>query len=148
MDHGVAPGEQIPFTDDLLHRQIPFSWTQQGRPCEYAFRPGQRDDGELSVSWGKLVAPREAYERHISNGYKSDAVFSLTVGEFQVEELPSQFKPVEENPAHAIVSYKHIPTKADQKVKSFRLREHAISRGATYLPDNSLLSERPTEPEN
>ena len=139
MDHGIAPGGIINLNGDLLHRQVPASWMDGGRPCEHAFRPRPSDDDDgLSVYWGRLINAKDSYVLHIANKCQSASVYSLSVGECQMVDLPVYFEPIENNPTHSLINFKGVPTtKSSRKAKSIMLREYALSRGATHLPGGS-----------
>jgi len=149
MTHGLRPGDRIAACEDLIHRQIPATWFDAGRPCEHAFRPNENDAGELSVYWGRLITPEESFRLHLKNNLKSVGVYSISVSECGSIDLPVHYDPMEDNISHSYVNYKNVITRGEKKAKSMQLRSFALERGATYNPPTQdVTALPPAEPES
>ena len=68
--------------EELLFRQVPPSWVDDGEPTSQAFRPTKKDEGELSVALGSLTTPEGAYVHHtLVLKLQSAGTWAVTVAE-------------------------------------------------------------------
>lgn len=125
--------------DEVLFRQVNPSFYDKGEPSSQPFMPTSKDENKLSVDRSGLTDAKQSYELFVGNGYKSSAVYGLSVGEFKHEDLPSVSDPIPAspgkaaNPAHAYANYSNHSAQ-EQKRKAKRLKHLAISRGCLYQP--------------
>jgi len=128
-------------TDEVLFRQVHPDLFQHGVPGYAAFRPGPRDEGQLSVDRSSLTTAEASFLLHTEGkGSKSVGTWGVTVGEFEAAERPCRSDPLEAdgdmpaNPAHAVAIYEGLD-KRDLKKIGLALSERAISRGRQYPDD-------------
>lgn len=126
-------------SDEVLFRQVNPSFYDNGEPSSQPFMPTSKDDNKLSVDRSSLTDAERSYQLFVANGFRSSAVYGLTVGEFSAESLPSVSDPVvasaglAANPAHAYVDFSAYGAQ-EQKRKAKRLKILAIRRGCLYQP--------------
>jgi len=123
---------------EVLFRQIHPDLFQHGVPSYAAFRPGPRDEGQLSVDRSTLTTANASYVLHtVGKGKKSAGTWGLTVGEFRTAGRSCHSDPVEAegdmpaNPAHAVAIYNGLDKK-DMKKIGLLLSELAIARGCLH----------------
>ena len=129
----------IQLTDEaeILFRQIHPNHMRAGVPLSDRFRPSPKDEGKLSVDRSSLVTAAESFDRFISNGFASAAVYGVTVGECFAENLPSFEDPIAEsetlkaNAAHAIIDFQGFPEKNWKNIAR-RLHLKAVARGQQH----------------
>jgi len=124
----------ISDTNELLFRQVHPSFIDNGEPTSQAFRPTQKDRGKLSVDRSSLTTAKNSFDLFVENGFQSDAVYGLTVGEFNKENIncfpdPLDTNPI--NPAHASADFSSFGN-SDQKKIAKRLKSKATTRGQLY----------------
>lgn len=124
---------------DLLHRQVHPSFVRDGRPTSQAYRPTPKDDSRLSVSCGRKVDARAAYERHIAlknargDALRSAGTSSVSREECAKEELPVADAPTDANDAHVVIVFAGLShTKVEQRAAN--LLRAALDRGWTFQP--------------
>ncbi len=122
-----------PLTDlhEVLFRQIHPNCMQNGEPASDRFKPQPNDEGLMSVDRSSLTSAKASFETYIGGGRQSVAVFGVSVGEFQEENIPCSSDPIDgadgghPNPAHALADYtaheerkwKNISKRLTQKAK-------------------------------
>jgi hypothetical protein len=125
--------------DELLYRQIHPNFYDDNHPGSPQFAPTVKDEGKLSVDRGSITTTEASHALFIANGFKSAAVYGLTVGEFGVESLLCHPDPLEAggllaaNPAHAYADFSAFPSSQGKKIAK-RLRNVAVKRGRLYPP--------------
>jgi len=130
-------GAKLEDKDELLHRNIHPSWMDDGRPSSLAFSPSPKDEGKLSVDREKIDTPEASFLRHtVEKKLKSEAVFSVSVSEFEDQDVDCFEDPVFrngeiENLAHCFADYSGL-SKKQVKLKARRIRDAATKRGKTY----------------
>lgn len=92
------------------------------------------DDDKLSVDRSSLTTARDAYNTFIANGFKSDAVYGVTVGEFNDHDLKCYSDPKTYNTAHSYADFSHRTRSAERKRLAKKLRDVATARGCLYQP--------------
>lgn len=134
MSVGV-PDNRLSKKAEVLFRQIhPECIEENGQLTSQPFCPTTKDGDKLSVDRSALTSARASYELYRKNGHQSGAVYGLTVGEFDGEEIPCVGDPLDGNPAHALADYSSTPNKSQRRRKAKRLRELAVKRGSLYSP--------------
>lgn len=129
----------------LLHRQIhptfvinelvasqAFSTTKL--VASSAFTPTANDRDQLSVYNGDKFSPKESHA-HYTQLYQSFGVLSLTVAEV-VDMEP--LKALEDNipfDGHCFIDFSEIGSKTQKAKKAGLLRDLAVARDWTYLPE-------------
>lgn len=127
--------------NEVLFRQIHPSFMEDNEPSSDRFRPSVRDQHRLSVDRSALTTAAEAHARFVSGGRKSVAVFGLSVGEFDAENIPCSEDPIPasanepENPAHALADYAAHEL-ATQKLVAKRLKRLAVARGCLHRAED------------
>lgn len=123
---------------EVLFRQVHPDLIQHGVPGYVAFRPGPRDEGQLSVDRSTLTTPEASYVLHTEGkGKKSAGTWGLTVDEFRSVQRPCYSDPVEAeddmpaNPAHAVAIYDGLDKKEMRKI-GLALAELAMARGLLH----------------
>ena len=123
--------------DEVLFRQIHPKFYDNGEPSSQPFRPTDKDGNKLSVDRSHLTSAQASYELFVGNGYESDAVYGLSVGEFDEENLPCISDPlqsneqIQANPAHAYADYSAHGTNKQKNIAK-RLKKKAIDRGILH----------------
>lgn len=91
----------------------------------------------LSVDRSSVTTAAAAHALYTSDGKQSAAVFGLTVGEFNAENIACVENKIEnhptqtDNPAHALADYSKHSAK-QQKLVAKRLKKQAVARGCLY----------------
>lgn len=132
----------MPVSDDrclsdlhaLLHRQVHSSFVRDGRVSSMAFRPTPKDHGQLSVSDGRKVGPREAFERYIGRGFQSCGVWSVSVTECDQAGMKAYEDPLDDDDAHALIDFSRLDSRAQQKKAADKLAAAARARGCMHSP--------------
>lgn len=130
-------GNPLSNPDEVLFRQIHPNFMQNGKPASDRFKPQPNDAGMMSLDRETLTTAKASHELYISTGRQSSAVFGVSVGEFNEENIPCQDDPLAAtastpaNPAHALADYSRYDEK-EQKNISKRLHRKAISRGQLH----------------
>ena len=125
-------GEILTDKDELLFRQVPKEWYQNGTLLSLAFRPlPRKDEGRLSGDRESLTTAESSFIRFKESGGNTVAVFGLTVQEFDDHKIPCFGDPVPDNPSHAYADFS-AHSKGQIKKKSQRLRDLAVARGKIY----------------
>ena len=124
--------EQLDDKCEMLFRQIPSEELKQaGEPSSEAFKPKRKDRGFLSLDRSKCVSAEQSFDNFRSRGFRTEAVFGLTVGEFLLEQIACWHRPEHDNPAHTHADYTNLSTNRQNKVGK-RLKELAFSRGKLF----------------
>lgn len=137
----VATGS-IKSKDEVMLRQVHPNLYQAGAVASSAFLPTEADRGRLSVDRSSLTTPKGSFDLYRENGRASAAVFGVTVGEFNSENIECHPDPLlateklKANPAHAYADYGGIGT-SKRRQKAQRLRTIAVGRGQLHLPPPS-----------
>lgn len=144
-----APDTDVPavetntlLTDDseVLLRQIHPNLYLDGKIASTAFMPTPADEGELSVDRSSLTTPIASFNLYMANGRESAAVYGVSVGQFETQNIPCHSNPLPEtdklkaNPAHAYADFEKNETPKKQKQAAQRIRDRAIERGRLYMP--------------
>lgn len=111
----------------LLLRQVNPHFVQQGRMTSQVFQPTPKDDGLLSVYDGDLIAPSEAWNHFVLQGFASVGVAAVSCAECAAESLPFRSDPAP-FPEHAVVDFTGL-SKGQIEKKAKRLRSYAETRG-------------------
>lgn len=130
-------GEKLTDGAEVLFRQIHPDLMQDGEPASSSFRPKEADKDMLSVDRSTLTTAGDAHALYTSNGQRSEAVYGLTVAEFEGCGIPCEEDPLEEteqaaaNPAHALASFAGYGI-SKQKTLGKRLKKFAVARGCLH----------------
>lgn len=131
---------------ELLFRQVHPDLMDGDVPASSNFKPKKSDNDKLSVDRSSLTTAAKAFELYTSNGLKSVAVYALSVGEFETENISCFEDPVlgsaiaKANPAHSVADFSpHSNSQRDKIAK--RLRQKAVARGRLHPSDESLFKE-------
>lgn len=120
-------------SETLLLRQIHPSFVQDGRPTSQAFRPTPKDEEQLSVYNGAMIAPPASW-RHYTGTLKFE---SAGVMALKHEECAGQQLRVLEDgepfPEHCSIDFSGLK-KSDIEKKSKKLAAFAKSRGWLFQP--------------
>jgi hypothetical protein len=125
--------------DEILFRQIHPKMFEKGLPASDRFRPSLNDENKLSVDRSSIVTAAQSHEIYTANGYESAAVFGLTVGEFDEQEIDCHPDPLPKtdnlaaNPAHALADYARHELKSQKNIAK-KLKQLAIARGQLHPP--------------
>lgn len=128
---------KIDDSGEVQFRQIHPSWMEEGDPTRQAFAPSTKDEGCLSLDRSLGINAKQSYENYTSLGLKSEAVYGITVGEFEAQPhpIPCHASPIDEadqkNPHHSHADFNSL-TKAQRKAKITELRRAAIGRGKLH----------------
>lgn len=132
--------EPLDDNDEVLFRQVHPSLYDNGQPASAQFAPSAKDDNKLSVDRSKMTTPRESHTLFTSNGFKSTAVYGVSVGEFGDEGLQCYSDPLEAtetlaaNAAHAYADFSASSQSQNKKIAK-RLRNKAVKRGRLHPAD-------------
>lgn len=133
-------GEALTEAGEMLFRHIHPKWVEDdGEPSSQPFIPTKKDNNKLSVDRSSLTDAASSYALFLANGLASVAVYGLTVGEFDKEQLPCAADPLEQspeqlaNPAHALADYAGFSA-GQQKLIARRLKLVARARGVLFSP--------------
>ncbi|WP_145012428.1 hypothetical protein [Pseudomonas oryzihabitans] len=122
---------------EVLLRQIHPDFFVDGVPARNRFMPYRGDENRMSVDRSSMVSPQDSHLNYTAGGKKSAAVFGITVGEFQAEQISCEEDPVlpssegAGNAAHAIADYSLHSQREQEKVAT-RLRRIAQARGCLF----------------
>ncbi len=122
---------------EVLFRQVHPKFMHGGQPSSQPFEPTPKDGNRLSVDRSQLTTASDSYTLYTSSGHASAAVYGLTVGEFDAQDLPCHSDPLTAtatevaNPAHAYADYS-AHSSAQRKNKAKRLKQDAIARGRLH----------------
>lgn len=118
-------------------RQIHPNSMEGDEPASDRFRPSASDKNKLSVDRSALTSAANAHARYVASGRKSVAVFGVSVGEFDAQNIPFEEDPVAAsvtapmNLSHALADYSAHLT-SQQKVVAKRLKRLALARGCLH----------------
>ena len=133
-------GEALADAGEVLFRQIhPTFVEEDGEPSSQPFMPSKKDNNMLSVDRSSLTDAADSHALYVANGQASAAVYGLTVGEFDKENLRCTADPLAKtdkltaNPAHALADYT-AHSANQQKNIAKRLKIVARARGALFAP--------------
>lgn len=120
-------------SETLLLRQIHPNFVQDGRPTSQAFRPTPKDENQLSVYNGALIAASASW-RHYTDalGFVSAGVMALTHSECAGEQL----KVIEDGdpfPSHCSIDFSGLK-KSEVEKKSKKLAAFAKRHGWLFQP--------------
>lgn len=127
-------------TDEVLYRQIHPDLYLDGALASSAFQPSAADGRQLSVDRSSLTDPAASFALYVGNGRKSQAVYGVSVGQFETHGITCHSDPLTAtgglaaNPAHAYADYTAITAPKDEKKKAQRLRDRAVERGRLHPP--------------
>jgi len=114
-----------------LLRQIHPGFVQEGRVSSQAFRPTPKDQQQLSVYDGDLIAPEPAYTHYTATlGLRSTGVMGVQVVECRALELPVT-PDTAPFPEHVLIDFTAFSKAAVEK-KAKQLRSKAEQRGWLY----------------
>ena len=122
---------------EVLLRQIHPLFIQNGEPASDRFKPQPNDAGHMSVDRSSIINAALSHALYTRSGRSSGAVFGVTVGEFNEEQIECRADPIIEavdtlaNPAHALADYTKHKEK-EWKLISKRLSRKAKSRGQLF----------------
>jgi hypothetical protein len=120
-------------SETLLFRQIHPTFVQNGRPTSQAFRPTPKDENELSVYNGAMIAAAASWLYHTATlNLESTGVMALN----HAECVGLQLKVIEDGvpiPAHCYIDFTGV-SKPDAERKSKRLAAFAKARGWLFQP--------------
>lgn len=119
--------------EELLFRQILPGYIHDEVVSSQAFAVMPKDENKLSVDRSSLTTAKGAYDTFVANGCESDAVYGLTVGEFNAEKLKCYAQPETSNPAHSYADFS-VKTRSGGNKTSKKLRRIASDRGCLYRP--------------
>ena len=131
--------DKLTDQEEILFRQIHPHFFDNGEPSSNRFMPSGKDQNKLSVDRSSLTTAEQSHSLYVGNGYQSVAVFGLTVGEFNVEDISCWPDPIlateisVANPAHALADFSsHASNK--NKLIAKRLKRAVITRGCLFNP--------------
>ncbi len=115
----------------LLLRQIHPSFCQNGQVSSQAFRPTPKDEKQLSVYDGDVIAPHHAWAHFTRrSNCTSEGVMGITVAECAALDLPAYPDPAP-FPEHAVIDFSACSTGQVEK-KAKLLRAKATARDWLY----------------
>lgn len=122
----VAVDPLVDLTE-LLFRQVPPSWFEDGEPSSQAFRPTKKDEGMLSVALASKTTAEAAFRHHTDGlGLKSVGTWAVSVEDVSSVELTAYKDPVDGDPAHGFIDFRDIGRKpSETKAKILKARAHA-----------------------
>jgi hypothetical protein len=130
-------GEKLTEGSDILLRQIHPKFIENGEPSSDRFRPSEQDANLLSLDREALVTPSESHANYTATGKLSEAVFGLSVLEFQDENIICSEDPIVKtetipaNRAHCLADYSAHALK-QQKIIGKKLKRVALARGRLH----------------
>jgi hypothetical protein len=133
-------GPKLEDKAETLLRQVHPNFIEEGVPSSQTFQPSPKDKDRLSVDRQSLVTPADSYAAFLSTGFKSAAVYGITVVEFEAENISCHADPIAPvgkapgNSAHALADYSGH-SKSQQKVVAKRLKRKALARGCLFTPE-------------
>ena len=118
--------------DELLFRQVPSAWMDDGVSSNQAFRPTRKDEGQMSIARGSLTTAEDVY-KHYTAVMNLDSVgtWALTVGEAGAAGLQSFDHHRADIPAHGFIDFRDLSRRNAER-KSMILGPHARERGRLY----------------
>jgi len=129
--------------DEVLYRHIHPDFFQNGEPSDSRFRPSKSDMNFLSVDRSSVHDAATSHYIYTFGGRKSEAMFGVSVSEFQAhniscapdptgaQEATDTSKAQLENKAHALADYS-AHSEGEQKVIGKKLKRLAVARGKLY----------------
>jgi hypothetical protein len=123
--------------EEVLFRQIHPNFYDNDFPSSESFAPSRKDNNKLSVDRSSLTTAGRAHALFTGNGFKSEAVYGVSVAEFRAENLPCYPDPLEAegtlaaNPAHAYADFSTFSPTQGKKIAK-RLRNNAVNRGRLH----------------
>ena len=120
-------------SETLLLRQIHPSFVQNGRPTSQAFRPTPKDEKQLSVYNGAMIAAAASWHHYtgVLNS-ESAGVMALSYAEFANEQL-SVFEDGSPFPEHCSVDFSDLK-ESEVRKKSKKLAAYAKERDWLFQP--------------
>lgn len=120
-------------SETLLLRQIHPSYVQDGRTTSQAFRPTPKDEEQLSVYNGDLIAPASCWQYFTGTlKLESAGVMALKQGECAGQQL-GVLEDGDPIPEHCSIDFSGL-TNSDIKKKSQKLAAFARERGWLFVP--------------
>ncbi len=129
--------DKLSDDENLLFRQIHPNFVQDGIPSSQPFVPNANDQGKLSLDRSVKTTAADAFERYLSAGRQTTAVYGVTVKEFGEERIDCFKDPIVaddpkfENLSHAFANYSPFSDK-EKKIKAKRIKHHALARGCLH----------------
>jgi hypothetical protein len=129
--------ERLADGAEVLFRQIHPNFYEQGEPSSQAFNPTDKDDHKLSVDRSARATAAGSFALYTGNGFKSVAVYGVSVDEFTQESIACFSDPLPkvgvfaENPAHSYADYS-AHRSASRKNIAKLLKRKAIARGSLH----------------
>jgi hypothetical protein len=126
---------EIDDLNELLFRQPHPKWVDDdGVVSSQAFRPTDKDNGELSVARESLTTAEKAYIHYVHVlKLESAGTWAISVAEALDVGLRSVGDPIIGDDAHAFVDFRGLGGKACEK-KGKLLKARAQTRGCLYAP--------------
>ncbi|WP_194293419.1 hypothetical protein [Actinomadura macrotermitis] len=136
----LRPGEElIGEVDEFLYRQVHPQFVQDGRVTSQAFRPTEKDAGELSISRGSQVSAEEAFIFHTARLQLDSAgswIVSVDeVGKIGLRAVDDQHAPTRPDPCppgHGYIDFRSLQTQNALKKAASKLRDAAEVRGRAF----------------
>lgn len=120
-------------SETKLLRQIHPTFVQNGRPTSQAFRPTPKDENQLSVYNGAMIAAAASWHYYTETlRLESAGVLALSHAECDAQQL----KVIEDGipiPAHCYIDFSGV-SKPDAERKSKKLAALAKKRGWLFQP--------------
>lgn len=120
------------FKEVLLRQIRSTHLLDTGKPSSEAFQPMPKDQNRLSVDRASKTTPQQSFESFLERGFDSEAVFGLTVEEFNTVGISCYGAPEEINPAHPYADYSCLASKSQRVKVSKQLKQKAIERGKLH----------------
>ncbi|MBW4090434.1 MAG: hypothetical protein HIU82_04890 [Proteobacteria bacterium] len=123
--------------EEVLFRQIHPNFYDNGYPGSLPFAPSAKDNNKLSVDRSSLTTAAGSHALFTGNGFKSVAVYGVSVAEFGTENIPCYPDPLgaeatlAANPAHAYADFSTFSPTQGKKIAK-RLRNNAVKRGRLH----------------
>jgi hypothetical protein len=126
------PAQLLTDLSEMLFRQVPPSWLEDGQPTSQAFAPTRKDNGKLSIARGSLTTAEASFTHYTTVlGFQSAGVWGFTVGEAQVAGLNSYDEPLPNIPEHGFVDFRGL-TRNNASNKGKLLLAAARTRGRLH----------------
>jgi hypothetical protein len=120
-------------SETLLLRQIHPGFVQNGRPTSQAFRPTPKDENQLSVYNGALIAPKASWHHYTETlSFESAGVMALS----HAECLGERLHVIEDKvpfPEHCSIDFSGLK-KSEVDKTSKKLAAFAKARDWLFLP--------------
>lgn len=125
--------------DTLLYRMVHPHWLHTGQPDSRAFRPTEKDAGQLSVYDGDLINPQAAWE-HYTRELKLFAagVVAVTVSECLELGLAINADPTP-YPEHTLIDFSRLTSPGEIHRKARALNRAATARGWQFIPPDNAI---------